>query len=161
MFRFEFLNKQEKEVWLPRLFDLLYENMQSIAPNGLSRGEEKRQWLAAVSPALEKAPRQIILCFEDGEIAGFAQFYTRDDLLMVEEVQIAKPYHRSFLFYRLCRFMMEQMPPEIKIVEAYAEKRNLHSLQIMGKLGMKVLGEEGSFVHLRGDAAPIKEKFVK
>lgn len=161
MLRFEFLNKQEKEAWLPRLFDLLYDNMASIAPGNLPYEEEKRQWLAAVSPAMEKAPRQIILCYAEEELAGFAQFYTRDDLLMVEEVQIAKPYHRSFLFYRLCRFLLEQLPPEIGVVEAYAEKRNLHSLRIMKKLGMEVLGEEGAFVHLRGDARCIREKFTK
>ena len=161
MLRFEFLNKQEKEYWLPKLFDLLYDNMASIAPSELPYEEEKRQWLEAVSPALEKAPRQIILCFADGKIAGFVQFYIRQKLLMVEEVQVAKTYHRSFVFYRLCRFLLEQLPPEIEIVEAYAEKRNLHSLRIMGKLGMEIVGEEDPFVHLRGDATPIKEKFAK
>ena len=161
MLRFTYLNKQEKENWLPRLFDLLYDNMASIAPGDLPYEEEKRQWLAAVSPALEKAPRHMILCFSDEKLAGFLQFYTRDDLLMMEEVQLAKPYHRSFLFYRLCRFLLHQLPPEIAFVEAYAEKRNTHSLRIMEKLGMEVVGEEGPFVHLRGDAVPIKEKFTK
>ena len=130
MLRFAYLNKEEKDVWLPRLFDLLYDNMQSVAPTGLSREEEKRQWMEAVSPALEKAPRQIILCFAEEELAGYVQFYTRETLLMVEEVQIAKHYHRSFVFYRLCRFLLEQLPPEIAIVEAYAEKRNRHSRKI-------------------------------
>ena len=161
MLRFEFLNKKEKAYWLPKLFDLLYRNMVSIAPGTLPYEKEKRQWMEAVSPALDKAPRQIILCFADGELVGFVQFYTRDDLLMVEEVQVEKTYHRSFVFYRLCRFLLEQLPPEIAVVEAYAEKRNLHSLRIMGKLGMDIIGEEDPFVHLRGDAAPIKEKFAK
>ena len=161
MLRFEFLNKQEKEVWLPILFDLLYDNMASIAPGDLPYEAEKRQWLDAVSPALEKAPRQMILCFAEDQLAGFVQFYTRGELLMVEEVQVAKVYHRSFVFFRLCRFLLEHLPPEIEIVEAYAEKRNLHSLRIMEKLGMEIMGEEDPFVHLRGDAAPIKEKFAK
>lgn len=161
MLRFAYLNKQEKENWLPRLFDLLYENMQSVAPSGLSYAEEKRQWLESVSPALEKAPRQIILCFADETLAGFVQFYTRENLLMVEEVQVAKPYHRSFLFFRFCRFLLEQLPPEIEIVEAYAEKRNLHSLRIMKKLGMETVGEEGPFVHLRGDIKPLRQKYTK
>lgn len=160
MLRFAYLDKAEKEAWLPRLFDLLYENMKTVAP-GLPYEEEKRLWLSNVSPALEKAPRQMILCFAGEELAGFAQFYTRGELLMVEEVQIAKPYHRSFLFYRLCRFLLEQLPTEIGTVEAYAEKRNRHSLRIMGKLGMEVIGEEGPFAHLRGDAQLIREKFAK
>lgn len=160
MLRFEFLDKQKKEVWLPRLFDLLYDNMRSVAPGGLAYEDEKRQWLEAVSPALEKAPRQIILCFAEEELAGFLQFYTRENLLMVEEVQIAKAYHRSFVFYRFCRFLLQTLPPEITVVEAYAEKRNLHSQRIMGKLGMETVGEEGPFVHLRGDAAKVKRFFA-
>ena len=161
MLRFEFLNKQEKDVWLPQLFDLLHENMKSIAPSDLPYAEEKTQWIANVSPALEKPPRQILLCFAEETLAGYVQFYIRNDLLMVEEVQIAKSYHRSFVFWRLCRFLLEELPPEIAVVEAYAEKRNLHSLGIMRKLGMAVIGEENGFLHLRGDAAPIKEKFAK
>ena len=32
MVRFAYLDKTEKERWLPQLFDLLYDNMQAIAP---------------------------------------------------------------------------------------------------------------------------------
>ena len=161
MLRFEFLNKQEKDIWLPRLFDLLYDNMRSVAPGELPYAEEKRQWLEAVSPALKKAPRQIILCFAQDALAGFLQFYTRGPLLMVEEVQIAKPYHRSFLFYRLCRFLLQTLPSEIEVVEAYAGQRNLHSLRIMKKLGMEMIGREGPFAHFRGDARAIRQRFIK
>ena len=33
MIRFGVLNKREKEIWLPVLFDLFYENMHHIAPS--------------------------------------------------------------------------------------------------------------------------------
>ena len=59
------LNKKEKDQWLPRLFDLLYENMHRIAPSGLNRDQEREQWLSQVSPALDKEPRQVLLCFAD------------------------------------------------------------------------------------------------
>lgn len=157
MLTFTFLNKQEKETWLPRLFDLLYENMRAIAPSGLSYDAEKAQFLANVSPALEKAPRQIILCFSDGDLAGYAQYYTRDDVLMVEEVQLRKAYQRSFAFYRLCKHLLFILPPEIRYVEAYAEKRNAYSQNIMAKLGMEVLEEDGPFLHLRGELRSAKD----
>lgn len=67
---FCYLDKSEKDHWLPQLFDLLYDNMRSIAPSGLSYEQERKEWLAAVSPALEKAPRQIILCFVGEELAA-------------------------------------------------------------------------------------------
>ena len=159
MFQFTYLNRQEKECWLPRMFDLLYGNMQAIAPSGLSYEAEKAQWMANVSPALEKAPRQVLLCFSDGELVGFVQFYTRDELLMVEEVQLRKDYHRTFLFCHICKRLRKDLPEGIKIVEAYAEKRNLQSQKLMKKLGMEIVGEDGPFVHLRGQTEPVKRFF--
>ena len=43
-YRFCQLNKAQKEAWLPRLFDLLHENMHVIAPSGLSYADEKALW---------------------------------------------------------------------------------------------------------------------
>jgi len=159
MLHYTHLNKQEKEYWLPRLFDLLYENMQEIAPSGLPYEAEKAAWLSNVLPALEKAPRQILLCFADGALVGFVQYYTRKELLMVEEVQLRKDYHRSFLFYRLGKHLLSILPTGITVVEAYAEKRNLHSRRLMQKLGMGIVAEEGPFLHLRGNADPMKRFF--
>ena len=46
------MNKLEKETWLPRLFDLLHENMKTVAPSELPREQEKRVYCANVSRAL-------------------------------------------------------------------------------------------------------------
>ena len=59
MFRFAYLDKQQKDIWLPQMFDLLYDNMRLIAPMDRPYEEEKQQWLSNVSPALKKAPRYI------------------------------------------------------------------------------------------------------
>ena len=63
--RFSYLEKSQKEQSLPVLFDLLYENMQEIAPEQIPCEQAKQLWLKEVSPALEKAPRQIVLCLSD------------------------------------------------------------------------------------------------
>lgn len=154
---FMYLNKKEKDYYLPLLFDLLYENMQSIAPSGLSYDQEKEDWLSTVSPALDKAPRQIILCFVDGELSGYIQYYTRAQMLMVEEIQIKKEYHRTLLFYGLCKYLLSVVPNNLETVEAYADKRNLNSIRLMKKLGMHICNEEpdSAFVHMRGSAKKI------
>ena len=159
MIRFSLMNKQEKDAWLPELFDLLYNNMQSIAPHGLGYEREKEEWLANVSPALEKETRQILLCFADQELAGYLQYYTREKLVMVEEVQLKSAYQRTMVFYYLCRALLELMPEEIVIIEAYADKRNVNSQGIMKKLGMQQVGEEGGFVHLRGSVSQAGDWF--
>ncbi len=157
--RFEILDKQEKALWLPSLFDVLYENMKMIAPSEETYEQQRAGWLAEVSGALEKAPRQIILCFSNGELAGFVQYYTRENLLMVEEVQLKAAYQRTMMFGCLCRFMVSVLPPQIAFVEAYAESSNLHSRRMMERLGMEYIHDETPprFLHLRGDAKRIKE----
>ena len=150
MITFTFLDKKEKDIWLPRLFDLFYENMCQIAPSGLLYEQEKREWLDNVSPAMDKPPRQIILCLEEEIPVGYVQYYTRENLLMIEEVQIQKQYQCTTLFYGMCFFLAKALPDEIKVIEAYADQRNLRSQGLMVKLGMKPIGEEGCFVHLQG-----------
>lgn len=158
---FCFLNKSEKDLWLPELFELLYENMQLIAPSGADYEHEKQEWLAAVSPALEKEPRKIVLCFSKGELAGFLQFYTRQNMLMVEELQLKKKYHRTTAFWLLCRHMKSILPDDLENIEAYADKRNLKSIRLMQRLGMALCEEEqeSPFVHLRGSMEKIRESF--
>lgn len=156
------LNKKEKDQWLPRLFDLLYENMHRIAPSGLNRDQEREQWLNQVSPALDKEPRQVLMCFADDTLVGFLQYYTRNDLLMIEEIQISRQYQRTFVFYRLCKHLMDTLPEQISIIEAYADKRNHASIRLMGKLGMVTVEEdESAFIHMRGSAQAIRTIFTK
>lgn len=161
MISFSLLNKGEKDVWLPRLFDLLYENMRDIAPSAMSYDTEKALFLANVSPALDKAPRQVLLALEGDVPVGYIQYYTRQDLLMVEEVQIRRDHQTTLLFLRLCRQLMKLLPGEIRTVEAFADQRNLRSIRMMKKLGMIEIPETGAFVHYRGDAEWIRKKFMR
>jgi len=155
------VDKSEKDHWLPQLFDLLYDNMRSIAPSGLTYEQERKQWLAAVSPALEKAPRQIILCFVGKELAGYVQYYIRERMLMVEEIQLKREFHRTFLFYQFCKHLLSVMPEELQTVEAYADKRNLNSIRLMEKLGMQHCETEvdSSFVHMQVPAEKVYQLF--
>ena len=162
MIRFSFLDKAEKDVWLPILYDLLYDNMQLIAPSGLPYEQEKAQWLSAVSPALEKEPRKIIMCISDDELVGYIQYYTRNDLLMIEEVQIKKPYQRTLVFHKMCKYLATIIPLDIEYIEAYADERNSYSQKLMKKLGMEQLNDTCSpgFVRLRGKADFARKLFM-
>lgn len=156
----EMMDKAEKARYLPRLFRLLHENMKTIAPSDLSREQEENAYCANVSRALEKEPRRILLCLEGDSLVGFVQYYTRGDLLMVEEVQLHREYQRTLLLRRIVRVLNQSLPGEIRWVEAYADKRNLRSQKLMEKLGMVVLQEEDSpFLHLRGSAAAVLQAF--
>ena len=126
---FSYLNKNEKNVFLPTLFDLLYENMKTIAPFTQTHDAEKSQWLAEVSSALDKEPRQIILCSINDEVVGFIMYYVQKNMLMIEEFQLKKTHQRTLLFHCFCKHVLSVMPDDLRSVEAYADKRNIASIQ--------------------------------
>ena len=155
------MNKAEKDIWLPQLFDLLYENMHSIAPGELPYSQERENWLTEVCGALAKIPRQIVLCMDGDILAGYVQYYTRGDLLMIEEIQLRKRYQRTLLFYSLCKYFADNFADHISYVEAYADKRNTYSQSIMSKLGMSVVDDmkDSQYLHFRESAASIMHRF--
>ena len=155
MFDFLYLNKEHKNEYLPILFDLLYSNMKDIAPQNF----EKTEFVREVSMALEKEPRQIILIYNGEELAGFMMYYTRNELLMIEELQLAKKYQRTRALYLLCRYMMKILPENIEYIEAFAHNTNTVSLSLQEYLGMEIVENvnEG-LLHLRGNAKAFKNK---
>lgn len=162
MMKIDFLDKSEKDKWLPKLFELYYSNMSEIAPSGLSFEEERKLWLSEVSPALDKAPRQVLLCTDGDKLLGYIQYYTRNDLIMLEELQIRKDYQRTLLFFRMCRYLAKRLSPDILHIEAFAHKQNAKSLELMKKLGILPLDEKDClFVHLRGSADIAKKRFLQ
>ena len=147
-----FLDKHSEMHLMEPLFDLLYENMRSIAPSGLGYEEEKQQWLSEVVPAMAKAPRQIVLMYDGDSLAGYLQYYIRNELFMVEEIQIRKDCRSTSLFAALWKFMLRVIPEDTHIIEAYADPRNLSSRRLMEKLGMQPVEDSscGNLLHFRG-----------
>lgn len=158
--KLRYLDKAEKELWLPRLFDLFYENMSVIAPGSMTYDAERAEWLANVGPALDKAPRRVLLALDGEKLAGYAMFYTRAELLMVEELQLHREYQGGLLFLRLCRKLLAELPQGVCTVEAYAHRQNDRSRKLMARLGMAELPEDSPFVHLRGDMDGIRQRFL-
>ena len=150
VYKFDFLDKQTVGDTLPVLFDILYENMEKIAPFGKSYEEAKAEWLGQVAPAMKKEKRQIVLMLDSDALAGYAQYYTHNEIVMIEEIQLAPRYQRTRLLRQFCEFMQSVLPCEPKYIEAYADKRNLNSRRLMESLGMKIIGTDGDFYHFRG-----------
>ena len=157
------MDKADKNRWLPFLFDLYYQNMHRIAPSSVPYEQERSVWLSEVSPAVDKAPRQILLGLENDHLIGYIQYYTRDNLLMIEEFQISPSYQNTLLFHRMCRYLACLFPKNLERIEAYADIRNSNSRNLMKKLGFQEITEssDSEFIHLRADFANIKNRFIK
>lgn len=133
--RFEFLNKSKKAEILPELFRIFYDNTSLISPFLRPYELERDEWISEVSPALEKEPRQIILIYHGADLAGFIMYYTRGELLMIEELQLKDAYQGTLLFYKAVKYLVEMFSDKISRVEAYALKKNKRSIDLMRDTG--------------------------
>ena len=160
---FTLLDKSQKSEILPLLFDIFYENTRKISPFSRPYMAERDEWLNEVSPALEKDPRQIILIYHDDAIAGFVMYYTRGELLMIEEMQLLPKYQRTLLCYKTVKHLYEFLGEKIERIEAYALKSNKTSIGLMQDLGFEKMHDTlgAKFLHFSCGADKIKFKFDK
>ena len=160
--QFKYLDKAATDKVLPVLFDILYSNMNEITPSGKSRDEEFNDWLSEVSPAIQKAPRQIVLMLDRDEIIGYFQYYTRGTLLMMEEIQIEKEFQGGGVFGEFYRWLVCELPDSLETVEAFASIRNGKSRAILAHLGLiEVEAISDEILHFRGEYNNIKERYTK
>ena len=126
--------------------------MSRIAPTGNSYDEDFSMWMSCIKPALEKAPRQILLLYDNDGIIGYFQYYVNDGVFMMEDIQLREQYHGTGIFSQLYRYLVQMLPPETEYVEAYANKKNEKSIAVLIHLGLDIIGENknGISYHFRG-----------
>ena len=156
MLHFKFLDKNKFSLYSKDIFLILANNMSMIAPTGNDFEDDFTIWHEAVENGLKHDTRKIILIYFDNELIGFFQYYTNVDIFVMEEIQIiSKMQGKENIFRSLYGFIFSVLPPQIKIVEAYANKTNHKSQNILTKLGLSIIGENknGNSYHYRGDFA--------
>ena len=157
MLVFEYLEKRRREELLPPLFRILYNNMNAIAPTGAGYEADFEEWYGNVAPALDKPNRSIIIIRENGETAGFFQYYINDTTFMMEEIQLAPWARGRGIFEALFAYIKTIVPPETRFVEAYAHRLNAKSQGILKHLGLEQIGEANNCLHFRGSPARMFE----
>ena len=162
--RFIYGDKTRKNYWLPAIFEILHANMDEIIPSGRTYEEDYAEWFSNVSPALEKAPRQIVLMYNGEELIGFFQYYVNEGsfLFMMEEIQLRRGYQGTGIFRGLYAWLLPQLPSDLRTVEAYAHKKNARSRLILGHLGLKPMSKDaaGELDHFRGDFSALFAHYV-
>lgn len=155
------LDKANAGTWITQVFDILYTNMNRVAPTGNSREADQSMWQSYFLPALEREQIRVILVFAGEALAGYCQYSVRGDTVLVEEVEIKPEYQRSMVFYRLCQYLLQTVPEGVVYLEACANKHNLHSQSVIQSLGMEKVGENrpGTGWRYRGEVAKAAERF--
>jgi RimJ/RimL family protein N-acetyltransferase len=154
---FEHHFKDIPQEQIPRMFDILAENMRIIAPTGDSYEEDRKIWLAEAVPTFE----HVILIFDDDRLAGYFQYRLQDNTLRMDEIQFAKPYQGSGLFKRLYQYLTTIIPQDTQHVAACANKMNQKAQNILEYLGLQRIGENKngkSFIY-NGAYQAILEKY--
>ena len=146
---------------LPLLFKLLSTNMSGIAPTGNTREQDYQIWIAGILPALECEERQILLIEQSDAVIGFFQYCTDDAVFKMEEIQIEPAQWGSGAFQTLYQYLANHIPQRIRWVEAFANKQNVKSQQILRHLGLEIIGENknGNSWHFRGDCQKMLDRY--
>ena len=153
-----YLDKVNEQGVLEELFDLMFENMNAIAPEETPYEVQKQEWLDCIGDALTKDPRQILLIYGDGALAGFCMYYINKGILMIEELQLRPAYHRTAILLPLYRHFRKQVG--IDYVECFAHKTNSHSRSLISKWGLEAVGQtpDGRILHFRGASDQVFHK---
>ena len=161
---FSYADKARKEEWLPEIFEILYANMSVIAHSGQTAEEDYAEWVSHVSPALDKAPRRIVLMHDGDSLIGYFQYYVNEgaSLFMMEEIQIRCAYHGKGVFQAFYGWLLPRLPADIQWVEAYAHKQNAKSQAVLRHLGLCPVGEGagGRTDRFRGDYQALYERYI-
>ena len=154
-----YLDKVNELGLLEELFDLFFDNMNAIAPEEEPYAMQKRQWVACITEALTKDPRQILLIYAEGQLTGFCMYYINKGILMIEELQLRPEFHRTAVLLPLYHFFRKQTG-KIDYVECFAHKQNSHSRKLIAKRGLEPVGEtpDGNCIHYSGSAKEIFRK---
>ncbi len=149
---------KKSEVLLPQMFHILSTNMGKIAPTGNSCEEDMKIWLSYMTSEKIKET-QILLMYDGEDLVGYFQYSIREDIILIEEVEIAPEYQRTFLFYHFLKYVSSIIPENIEYAEAYINKHNSNSQRIAQKLGMQIVGESpnGHSFRYRGEISSFKK----
>ena len=154
MLHFNFLIKNKFSDFSYDLFRILADNMSKIAPTGNTLENNYKIWFEAIENGLKKDQRKIILIYFHNELIGFFQYYTNNDLFMMEEIQIKPQYQgKENIFRELYGYVISNLSNQICLVEAYSNTKNRKSQAILRKMGLSIIGKNknGDSYHFRGD----------
>ncbi len=147
---------------LPRLFEILYENMNPIDPVEDPFDEVCQSWSTLINQALDDPRRTLLVVREGEEIVGFFMYATNGVNFLMEEIQLIPRVQGTGVFRAIYAEVLPRLPKTVVTVEAYAHKKNLRSQGILTHLGLSVIGENqnGNSYRYRGDMVAMHEYFI-
>ena len=136
----------------PDLFAILQKNYRALRITE-PEIEDYELWFSNVSEGLEKPQRRLLTLSADGLLSGFFLYYAADSRFMMEEIQLVPELQGKRRAFRdLYGYLIEHMPEDTEVVEAFAHTTNTRSRAILEHLGLQPIGQSpsGRHLHYRG-----------
>ena len=159
MYQFLIMDKKNNDLYMDKLFNILYSNMSIITPS-----EDYTNWTGIIKQNINNPDRNIVLIYDNELLIGFFMYSIKNkEVWNMEEIQIAKEYQcRNNIFRELYGFLINIMPDEIITVTACAHKLNKKSQSILKHMGMRFIEEEkGKFYCYKGEYKELLNWYYK
>ncbi len=155
------MQTEEIPIYVNEIFSVLAGNMRTIAPTGNTYEKDYEIWLKHAVSAWREEKNRVILMFDGDVLCGYFQYSVNDKTFRMEEIQFQKEYQGSGLFAELYRYLITIIPADTKYVDAFANKRNIKSQEILKHLGLSVVGENknGKSLHFKGAYKTLAERY--
>lgn len=150
------------EAYAQGLFAILADNMSKISPTGNSQEEDFCLWSGVLRQRLSNGECSVVAFLFAGQLAGYFQYSLRQDVLLIEEIEIAPPFRvRHNILGRTIKLLPALAPSNIAYVEAYANKNNSTSTHLLEKAGFENIGanKSGSSYLYRGQYPALAKRF--
>ncbi len=157
------LQKEDIPAVLPRLFQILYENMNPISPVEEPYDAAGLSWQSLIAGALEDPRRTLLIVRDCDEIVGFFMYATNGVNFLMEEIQLIDRVQGKGIFQAIYAEVLPHLPDTVATVEAYAHKKNLRSQGILSHLGLSVIGENNNGLSwkYRGEFVQMKKRLLE
>lgn len=160
-FTFKQMKIEDIPAFADEIFAILANNMRTIARTGNSYDEDYEIWLKCAVPVWREGKNRVILIFCEDLLCGYFQYSLTDTTFRMEEIQFKQEYQGSGLFSELYHYLTTIIPIQTKYVDAFANKKNIKSQEILRHLGLSVIGENknGKSLHFKGEFKAILDRY--
>ena len=145
------INCQNISQYAKFLFNILADNMYKISTTNNSRDEDFQIWFENLQERLLNEKCFVIAFLHYGNVIGYLQYSISENTLMIEEVEISPKFLiRYNILGNVIKILSEISSENITYVEAYANKNNKISMQILRKAGFQIVGtnkNKTSYLH--------------
>ena len=156
------INEQNYFKYSKELFHILADNMNEIAPTGNKIEDDYEFWLNNLHMRLLDGNCSIIVFTLSGSVIAYFQYSSHESTFLIEEIQIKSDFQIHYnILGKIIKLLPTIIPSNTLYIEAYANKDNKVSMQILSKAGFEIVGtnKSGKSHLYRGDFSSLAKRF--